>query len=358
MGNCLGGDSGSDGTKLSEKRDISNDWNGEENGSEVKIILLGSGESGKSTMYRQIQKILAQMKESEIKTFVPNIYENIWRMTKDCCISCQKRYPNKPFDNEASKGAAESLMNFDRDFGEFKDGYGYTKEIYNAIITLWNDPKIQEVFPKYKGADFHANDGWEYLFKMENLLRYKPQPEFVPSFEDMIQCRKKTIGINKLKFRVGQKEFIITDVGGQRNERKKWANAFENVSVLIFVASLGDFDQMCYEDDVTNRMTEAIELFEKTINNTWFINQQIILLLNKKDILVEKLKKKDLSETFEEYKGGKDYENSVQYIAQKFRECDKGGGDRITVKFIQATDTKTVSQIFEEIKSTLAEKFK
>jgi len=128
--------------------------------------------------------------------------------------------------------------------------------------------------------------------KKENIERFKPQPEYVPTFEDMIQCRKKTIGINKLKFAAGQKQFIITDVGGQRNERKKWANAFENVSVLIFVASLGDYDQMCYEDDVTNRMVEAIELFEKTINNTWFINQKIILLLNKKDMLVEKLKKK------------------------------------------------------------------
>jgi len=240
----------------------------------------------------KFKRILAQMKESEIKTFAPNIYENIWRMTKDCVLSCQKRYPNQPFLNDNSKAAAEVVVKFDQDFGEFKDGYGYTKEVYNSILTLWNDPRLIESFPKFKGIDFHANDGAEYLFKKENIERFKPQPEYVPTFEDMIQCRKKTIGINKLKFAAGQKQFIITDVGGQRNERKKWANAFENVSVLIFVASLGDYDQMCYEDDVTNRMVEAIELFEKTINNTWFINQKIILLLNKKDMLVEKLKKK------------------------------------------------------------------
>jgi len=166
MGNCFGGEStnvSSGGGK--NPKDINIDWNGEEDGTEVKIILLGSGESGKSTMYRQIQKILAQMKESEIKTFAPNIYENIWRMTKDCVLSCQKRYPNQPFLNDNSKAAAEVVVKFDQDFGEFKDGYGYTKEVYNSILTLWNDPRLIESFPKFKGIDFHANDGAEYLFK-------------------------------------------------------------------------------------------------------------------------------------------------------------------------------------------------
>jgi len=44
---------------------------------------------------------------------------------------------------------------------------------------------------------------------------------FQPTFEDMIYTRKKTIGVNKLKFKEGKKEFMLYDVGGQRNERKK-----------------------------------------------------------------------------------------------------------------------------------------
>jgi len=63
MGNCFG-DSSSNSSSGGggEMKGSNNDWNGEETGNEIKIILLGSGESGKSTMYRQIQKILAQMK--------------------------------------------------------------------------------------------------------------------------------------------------------------------------------------------------------------------------------------------------------------------------------------------------------
>ena len=44
------------------------------------------------------------------------------------------------------------------------------------------------------------------------------------------------------------------DVGGQRNERKKWIHCFEGVTAVIFVVGLSEFDQCLVEDGVTNRM--------------------------------------------------------------------------------------------------------
>jgi len=150
----------------------------------------------------------------------------------------------------------------------------------------------------------------------------------------------------------------VIDVGGQKNERKKWTQSFENVSVLIFVASLGDFDQMCYEDDITNRMKDAIELFEKIANHQKFINNKVLLLLNKKDILVEKLKTKDLIDCFEDYKGGRDFDKAVEFITQQFLKEDKGEKGRITAKVIQAIDPQSVANVFDEIKSSLKQQFK
>lgn len=339
-------------TKILKKNDTF-----EETGSEIKLLLLGSGESGKSTVFRQIQKILAQLSKEEISTFVPNIYENIWRMTHDCVMTYKEQYQNTSFSSTEAKKAADLVLKFSEDYGEFKDGYGYTQQVYDSILTLWKDEKFVSHFQKCKGTKFHVNDGYEYLFHKDNLVRFKPQPQYLPSFDDMIQSRKKTIGINKIKFQLKKRDFIITDVGGQRSERKKWLAAFENVSVLIFVASLGDFNQTLYEDDVTNRMHEAIELFEKVINNSFFLHQRIILLLNKEDMLKEKLKTSKLSECFDDYKGNNDYKSAVEFITQKFLEQNRGEKDRITVKTIQGTNTETVSNIFEEIKESLAKQF-
>ena len=36
--------------------------------------------------------------------------------------------------------------------------------------------------------------------------------------------------------------FHVTDVGGARSERLKWINCFNDVSAILFVASLTDYD--------------------------------------------------------------------------------------------------------------------
>ena len=39
------------------------------------------------------------------------------------------------------------------------------------------------------------------------------------------------------------------DVGGQRSERKKWIHCFENVTSIIFLVALSEYDQILFESD-------------------------------------------------------------------------------------------------------------
>lgn len=52
--------------------------------------------------------------------------------------------------------------------------------------------------------------------------------------------------------------FEMYDVGGQRNERKKWIHCFDNVTAVIFVAALSEYDQSLFEDASTNRCDALI----------------------------------------------------------------------------------------------------
>lgn len=64
---------------------------------------------------------------------------------------------------------------------------------------------------------------------------------------------------------------------------------FDNVGVVIFIASLSEYNEKLFEDSNINAMDEALDLFRSTINNEWFRDKPVILLLNKMDLFAEKL---------------------------------------------------------------------
>ena len=95
----------------------------------------------------------------------------------------------------------------------------------------------------------------------------------------------------------------LVDVGGQRSERRKWIHCFQDVTCLIFITSLSEYDQMLYEDNDVKRMDESLKLFEEICASKWFLEKNIILFLNKSDVFEHKLKTTDLSVCFSDYKG-------------------------------------------------------
>jgi hypothetical protein len=49
--------------------------------------------------------------------------------------------------------------------------------------------------------------------------------------------------------------FRMVDVGGQRSERRKWIHCFENVTSIMFLAALSEYDQVLVESDNEVRET-------------------------------------------------------------------------------------------------------
>ena len=51
----------------------------------------------------------------------------------------------------------------------------------------------------------------------------------------------------------------------QQNERKKWIHCFEDVTAVLCICSLSEYDEMMFEVDSQNRMSEALSLFEEIV---------------------------------------------------------------------------------------------
>lgn len=49
----------------------------------------------------------------------------------------------------------------------------------------------------------------------------------------------------------------MVDVGGQRSERRKWIHCFENVTSIMFLVALSEYDQVLVESDNEVNETKA-----------------------------------------------------------------------------------------------------
>lgn len=186
--------------------------------------------------------------------------------------------------------------------------------------------------------------------------------DYVATQQDMLLARVRTSGIVTERYVIDNKNFEMYDVGGQRNERKKWIHCFDDVTAVIFVAALSEYDQVLFEDSSMNRMTEAVELFEEICNNRYFTNSSMILFLNKKDLFEEKIKNVHIGdqESFSDFQatfGQKDYyDRGVEYFLNKFLAANQNP-DRVVYNHVTcATDSQNVKVVFNATKDIIMRK--
>lgn len=313
---------------------------GENSSKQVKLLLLGAGESGKSTFVKQIKIIHEHgYSHEECLSFVPVVHNNtVQSLVAIIQAMGQLRiefgHPDRVRDARqlfAIVGSTDDLM--------------LTPEIGQIMKRLWRDSGIQSCFRRSR--EYQLNDSAEYFL---NSLDRISHPLYVPMEQDVLRTRVKTSGIVETRFLLRSLEFKMVDIGGQRSERKKWIHCFEGVTAIVFLVALSEYDLALAEDQEINRMMESMRLFDSICNNQWFIDTAIILFLNKKDIFADKIRTSPLTLCFPEYRGRNTYEEAGSYIQQKFEGMNKRRGVKeIYTHFTCATDTGNVQFVFEAI---------
>ncbi|CAI8017971.1 Guanine nucleotide-binding protein G(q) subunit alpha [Geodia barretti] len=145
----------------------------------------------------------------------------------------------------------------------------------------------------------------------------------------------------------------MVDVGGQRSERRKWIHCFDHVTSVMFLVAISEYDQFLVEaDSKVNRMVESLHLFNTIISYPWFKKSSIILFLNKKDLLEEKVMHSHLADYFEEYDGPKcDHVSTREFIAKMFISMNDMRSADIYPHFTCATDTENIKFVFDVVKN-------
>ncbi|XP_050219532.1 guanine nucleotide-binding protein alpha-1 subunit [Mercurialis annua] len=315
-----------------------------------KLLLLGAGDSGKSTIFKQI-KLLFQsgFDESELKSYTSVVHANVYQTIKILHDGSKELAQNEADSSKyvisgENKDIGEKLS----EIGGRLDYPRLTKELSKEIETLWKDAAIQETYDR--GNELQVPDCAHYF--MDNLQRLS-DANYVPTKEDVLYARVRTTGVVEIQFSpVGENKrsgevYRLFDVGGQRNERRKWIHLFEGVTAVIFCAAISEYDQMLFEDENKNRMMETKELFEWVLKQPCFEKTSFMLFLNKFDIFEKKVLNVPLNacEWFKDYQpvstGKQEIEHAYEFVKKKFEEL-----------YFQSTTPDLVDRVFKIYRTT------
>lgn len=313
---------------------------------QMRLFLLGAGESGKSTVLKQMRLMHSQsFTDFERRQYTEVIWFDLIESMKvlifnarklDIPLDCDlpdlalakfKRIvvqtkgidgcePNEMSligdydvgypDQRRAFGDPEAILLLSLEYNDcgFNSGAGDSSKDYSradvaeAIFMLWTrDAGIKRC---YQSANsFQLELSVPYYF--DNVHKFK-NPQYRSSDQDIIMGRIKTTGITESAFDIQNTTLKVLDAGGQRSERKKWIHCFQNIDAVLFVLAVLEYDQVLYEDGRVHRMTESFQLFEAICNSTWFHNTPFILFLNKVDLLEEKLPRSPITQYFADYK--------------------------------------------------------
>eukprot|EP01094_Clydonella_sp_ATCC50884_P014468 TRINITY_DN2489_c0_g1_i3.p1 TRINITY_DN2489_c0_g1~~TRINITY_DN2489_c0_g1_i3.p1 ORF type:complete len:399 (+),score=138.68 TRINITY_DN2489_c0_g1_i3:130-1197(+) len=311
---------------------------------EVKILLLGPGESGKSTVFKQMKIIQKSggFTQDELKQYRFIVFGN--------CITQMKVLVAAGEKLEIPLAESQNIEVAKRVASLPPGGGSWSAEVGSDIQQLWADSGIQEVYG-HRDRDFQLNDSAKYFF--DEIDRFK-NADYVPTQDDVLRARVRSTGIEEAEFEFENLCFRMLDVGGQRSERRKWIHCFDCVTAVLFCAAISEYDQVLREDESANRMKESLLLFDEVVNSPWFENTAFILFLNKLDLFKEKIKRVPLKNCFPEYTGPAGEEEPARnYIFELFQAKRQVNKTPIFAHFTVAIDTKNIDSVFGAVRSSL-----
>ncbi|CAH2351833.1 guanine nucleotide-binding protein alpha-1 subunit [[Candida] railenensis] len=377
----------------------------------LKLLLLGAGESGKSTVLKQL-RLLHQggFTQPERIQYAQIVWVDLIQSMKILIIQARKRgieldcdQPGNPLNSykqlilridplhqiETNAAGGSNFLNdyvvkYSENFKQRRtlnssgklSGFDesvvdsesqdfsvetLTDELRNVSTFQVAEPdrfKVARAISKLWTEDSGIKKVYDISneFQLETNTSYYfdnaskfADPDYILSDLDILKGRIKTTGITETDFNINSFNFKVLDAGGQRSERKKWIHCFEDVTAIFFVVALSEYDQFLFEDERVNRMHEAIILFDSLCNSKWFVNTPFILFLNKMDLFEEKLKKSPLHYHFPEYKGDpKSVEEATKYFTDLFLSLNRTRKP-IYVHRTCATDTKSMKFVLAAV---------
>ncbi|GMR36576.1 hypothetical protein PMAYCL1PPCAC_06771, partial [Pristionchus mayeri] len=271
----------------------------------LKILLLGSSESGKSTIFKQMRILhMNGFNEIDLVNYRFLIYSNVIDATNQLIEGARKLHiiPDEK--------TLRQIVYFSHCMSvKGRNEVDLTADLGAAIKGIYTSRMGQDTLERKE--EITLLDSAKYFLDAIDRIATS---EYKPTDDDVLRSRMATTGIIEIEFPYKKAILRMVDVGGQRAEQRKWIHCFDNVAGVLFVAELSGYNQKIdpQESNVTkrkNRLKYSMEIFRNIANNPCFGKKTaMIVFLNKLDIFKEKIKHHPLNICFKDYKGSDEFD--------------------------------------------------
>lgn len=283
---------------------------------ERKVLLLGMGNSGKSTIVKQM-KIIHQggYSTQELAMYRSTIYRNVLQCAKDV-VRAMREFEIE-VENPENKGFCNHIMEYELDSNP---DVPLEHTIGDAITAIWNDSCMAKVFEREN--EYYDLDSAPYFF---GEVKRITAPDYLPTESDVLRSRSRRItrGICETTFSMDEIRIRLFDIGHMPGERKKWIHCFENVTSIMYLVPLSEYDRILSGAGNEPLLMEALVLFESIVNSRLFQRTSIILFLNKIDVFKTKLSRAPFRNYFPDYSGGNDVSGAAKYLLGRFDQLNR-----------------------------------
>ncbi|KAJ3114189.1 Guanine nucleotide-binding protein G(k) subunit alpha, partial [Physocladia obscura] len=199
--------------------------------SEIKLLLLGAPESGKSTIFKQMKVYYGMSwSDEEVKKYRSTIRENLFSCTLKLIKAMDSLKIPYGFDIFVSSEGTlsdENINSFTLKNSSIKTSLSSN----NISLKPYEDPFVEcasLIYHRYGGKyrqEGEAPYAATFLLSVD-LLRIL-EFNYVPTTQDILECQKETRTIEHLFFKVGKLTVRVFDVGGLRSKRHVWMPYFD-----------------------------------------------------------------------------------------------------------------------------------
>jgi guanine nucleotide-binding protein G(i) subunit alpha len=350
MGNKIGSDKLAEEDKL-RKAKGQTEKNENETGNLDKIVMLGAGECGKSTLFRQMGVLYGKgFSDAYRTTYRASIHEMCIEGAQQIIRALQSEFADDP----EMKIESQEILNTIEDVQKFSKINPFNQQIAESLLKFWSDGTIKRALWKSTNPLLSSKESLAFFF--ENVNRISDR-DYQPTDQDLLLMRVRTTGLPKEQHQIDELKFMFHDTGGQRNERRKWINLFENVTTVVYVASLSEYDEVLFEDEKANRVRENLECFEQCMARESLVGVPVILVFTTTDIFEQKFTKSPISCYFPEFEGTTT-SDAQEFFKKLYLQQIKSRTDQeprqVFVHYVNATDPESCKQLFKSIKEDIA----